>query len=296
MKRIMSALLLTVFLAISMISCGGYVTVTLPPKDGAEQNLNSPSTGERTTVSDLTSVTDLPPESVLTTVPDDTLMIETEDPVPAETCCYSPFRIILGGPEMMWASASPFGDGFECMPLSSNNELWCPAAFWHFAVVAEENFTENVEHPSDYEYQWYIWFKDIKLPNEYEYWSERTPCKVESYYDFGNGNILYRLQTDIDLENGPSQYFEIGHTYEVIVQVERGFSENCGFAYLSFIWNEKLDAQYKFYKYFWSTRDRSKGYTAGSWEYTDADIEYAESIGFKYDEIEKNLYYVKETN
>lgn len=270
MKRIVALCLLVVLVSAGMISCGGYVTITMSPGQSEAETYFTPF---------------------------------TEDEKPTETKIEpTDEKNILdywGGEELLWKNAEKFGQGYEVSPLVDKHVSFAPLDFWGFLLMLEDDYTKNVGNPEEYEYKWFLWFKDIELEDHIENWSVQYECFVEDYQTMGNAykrSYLYRLRTDADIENGPTKNFELGHTYELVIQVRSSEDEIRGFTRVEFIWTEDLAAYYSFYRYFWTIHDKSTECRPGMLKFTEDDIEYAKSIGFQYDEIEKNLYYVKETN
>ena len=276
-KRIIAMALVVVMAMVALVACGEAAKTEAPATTPA-----GTTSAPATTPAGTTSA----PTTAPATTPADTTVVEptpSETPAPTEI---DPF-IIWGGSEYMFATGSLYGAGYENWPATGST-AWCPNAFWQLCVwlgKEDADFTENIETPADYDYTWTIWFKDMELDGTEANWGKGYPCTQETYYD-GGDRVIYRLQTDTDLEAGPTKTFEVGKTYEIVIQVKKG-EENQGFMYLSMVWSDEVAARYACYKNFWTTqgRDRNNGYLGskyeGSYTLTEADIAFAESVGYQ---------------
>lgn len=274
-KRIIALVLVAIMAAAALVACTEDPATT--PTAPADTTTAPETTGNATSAPATTPVTG--GEETPTPTPTET---EVDPPEPPD-----PFAQ-WGGYDAQWGSGSVYGQGFECWPFAGNGQ-YCPRAFWQFTLVLsldEGDFTENVSNPTDYKYTWKVWYKDSEADAfDTDSWKGPYEVYLETFYAFGgdNPNVIYRLQTSDSPQGDLCKDFELGKTYDLIFQVLNG-DEALGFTMVSFNWSSRVDAEYKVYNDFWKNRDRAEGgYTAADQTITDADIAFAESLGFTTD-------------
>ncbi len=270
-KRIIALVLVAIMAAVALVACA---------EDPATTPTTAPEGTPTAPAGTPTAPATTPDEGTPTPTP-------TEPDEPTPVLPEDPFEQ-WGGYDAQWGTGSVYGQGFECWPFAGNNQ-YCPRAFWQFTLTLsldEGDFTENVNNPTDYKYTWKLWYKDSEAdPYDTESWKGPFEVYLETFYAFGgdNPNVIYRLQTSDSPQGDPCKNFELGKSYDLIFQVLND-EEALGFTMVSFNWTSRVDAEYKVYNDFWKSRDRQGvGYTAADQTITDADIAFAESVGFTTD-------------
>lgn len=273
-KRIIALVLVAIMAAVALVACAEDPATTSTPTASTNATTAAPTTSG----SESTPTTGKDTVATPTPTPTETATPDVTDPIIED-----PFTFV-GGLDAQWGTGSSYGEGWETWPFAGNNE-WCARAFWQLCVqlsTQEADFTENMNNPADYKYTWKLWYKDSEAdPYVQDNWKGPYTLYAETCYVWGgdNPNVIYRLQTDGTAEGDPCKKFELGKSYDYIIQVTEG-EDIKGFMMVSYSWTAKVDAQYKVYTNFWSSRNREDGYTAADQTITDADIAYAKGLGF----------------
>ena len=276
-KRIIALALVAVFACFALASCTETTPATTTPatKEPATTAPAGTTTAPATTPADPTVVPGTTPADP-TVVPGTTPADEPTD--------YDMFEQ-WGGIDKMFFTTSVYGKGFEVWPFNDNGS-WCARAFFQATITlgeADGIYTQNVG-TDDYEYTWKWFYHDAEVVIDSKEAFDANvkgpfTTPIETFYDFGNGNVIYRPIVGSAPEGDMCGQLEAGKAYFFVIAIYKG--EDCvGFAYPSISWTEELDAAHEVYTNFWSTRDRADGYASGMQTLTDADIQFALSKGF----------------